>query len=116
MITSQMLDELQAACDAATPAEWQVGHTGTTTLEEAAQYMAETIAKRDSADLWMVFVGDPEQEVICPAYTGNGPTSEANAHYIVAAQPANVSRLITEIRRQRNEINRLTRLLEKRNV
>lgn len=115
-ITNAVLDELTEIAEAATQDEWKWGHTGTDTLEAAVAWMAETISKRDSPDLWMVFCGDPDNEPITPAYTGNGPTSEANARYLCAAQPMNVYRLITEIKRGRNEIRRLTRLLEKYNV
>jgi hypothetical protein len=43
-------------------------------------------------DLWMVFIGDPNAPdgTICPAYTGNGPTSRANAEYLAAVQPRNM--------------------------
>lgn len=113
-ITDEALEELTLIAEAATQEEWKFGHTGTDTLEAACAWMEETISKRDSADLWMVFCGDPDNETISPAFTGNGPTSEANALYLCAVQPINVYRLITEIKRGRNEIRRLTRLLEKR--
>jgi hypothetical protein len=112
-ITDEVLEELTVICEAATQDEWKLGHTGTETLEAAATWMTETLSKRDSADVWLVFCGDPDGENITPAVTGNGPTSEANAVYLCAVQPINVYRLITEIKRGRNEIMRLTRLLEK---
>src|SRR4051812_36259361 len=111
-ITDAVLDELTVIAESATQDEWQFGHTGTADHEAAIVYMADMISKRDSADLWMVFCGDPDKEPIVPAYTGNGPTSEANAYYLCAAQPVNVLRLIAEIKRERNEIRRLTRLLD----
>ena len=115
-ITNDMLDELTVIAEAATQDEWRWGHTGTETLEAACAWLIEAISKRDDPDLWMAFALDHDGETVTPAFTGNGPTSEANARYIVAAQPANVVRLITEIKRGRNEIRRLTRLLEKYNV
>ena len=112
-VTDAMLEELTLITEAATQDEWKWGHTGTETLEAACAWMTETIGKRDNPDLWMAFCGDPDGETITTAFTGNGPTSEANARYLVAAQPINVYRLITEIKRGRNEIRRLTRIIEK---
>jgi hypothetical protein len=110
-ITDGDLAHLEQLALAASQEDWQVGHTATKTLEEAVAWMAETIAKRDNPDLWMVGFGgerkyDGDQEYIdgmmCVSYTGNGPTSEANADYIAACKPANVLALIRELRRWRS--------------
>lgn len=111
-ITDADLDQLTACAEAATQDEWLFGHSGTTTLEEACAWMSEIISHCDSPDIWGVFCGDPDKPAI-PATTGNGPTSEANARYLAAVQPANVLKLITAMRRDRREIARLSRRRER---
>ncbi len=118
-ITDADLARFMAIADAASPEPWQWGHTGTKTVEDAIVFVTENVTSTyeatDIADLSCVFVGDPDVSgsTKLVTITGNGPTSRANAEYIAAAQPRNVQCLITEIRRQRNEIARLARLLEK---
>ncbi len=97
--TPAELDELERLATAATQDLWQFGHSGTETLEDAVAWMTDVISHRDAPDLWAVFCGDPEDKPIMPAYTGNGPTSEANAAYLVAVQPRNVLALIAQLRR-----------------
>lgn len=99
-ITRQDLDELDQLINAATQAEWNVGHTGTTTIDDAVEHMRDAIRRRDAPDVWMVFIGDPNDEngTICPAYTGNGPTSRANAEYLAAVQPRNMRWICAALR------------------
>lgn len=95
------LDELEALAKAASQTEWQLGHTGTATLDDAVRWMEDTIRKRDSPDIWLVFIGqvDAEGGTLTTAYTGNGPTSEANARYITAVQPSYIRTIIYVLRK-----------------
>jgi hypothetical protein len=94
------VDQLEELARAATLDDWQVGRSGTETIEDAVQWMADTIRKRDDPELWMVFIGDHtvENGTLMPAYTGNGPTSRANAEYLAAAQPRILLKLCAFLR------------------
>jgi hypothetical protein len=111
-------DDLQGLYDlanAATQEPWAIGHSGTQTHEEAIAYITDALTKSDRTDLWMVFIGNPEIEgdTRVVAYTGNGPTSEANARYLANLSPENLRTLVVQIWQYENEIRRLTRLLER---
>lgn len=99
-LSRDTLDEIERLAMAATRDEWKLGHTGTETVDAAAAWMGTTIRKRDAGDLWLCFIGDPDAEdgTICPAYTGNGSTSEANARYLVAVQPRQIMTLLLFLR------------------
>lgn len=110
-ITDADLAEMERLALAASQADWQIGHTDTKTHEEAITFLTETIAKRDSSDLWLVFFGGDRRyegdqeyadESLTVAITGNGPTSEANAAYLAACKPATLLLLINELRRWRS--------------
>lgn len=120
LITNEQIAQWRELADAASFADWQVGHTATETHEAAAAFMAESIAKSDKTDLWMVCFGERDEnnvinEAITVAYTGNGPTSEANAYYLAACKPQNIYNVLSALLRARSEIARLTYLLEKQN-
>jgi hypothetical protein len=108
--SDEQLDEMARLARAATQEPWQWGHSGTETLEDAVQYATEQIEKTylltDRTDLWMAFHGDPNVEggTKIIAFTGNGLTSEANAAYLMAAQPQNLIVLIDELRRARAKL------------
>lgn len=103
--TQEGLDELERLATAATQEPWGWGHSGTETVEDAIRFAAEVVEKSymitDRADLWLVYTGDPDAEngTRLVAYTGNGPTSEANSAYLTAVQPRNVLALIQQLRR-----------------
>jgi len=59
------------------------------TVSEMKERLAETfdasVENGDATDkLWSVFVGSEDSPLMC-CYTGNGPTSEANAYLFAAA-------------------------------
>lgn len=73
-------------------------HSGTETLEDAVAWMTEVLSHSDAPDLWGVFCGNPDDRPAIPAMTGNGPTSEANARYLVAVQPRTMLKLLIFLR------------------
>ena len=108
-ISDEDLAGLADRARAATQEPWQWGHSATTTLEEAVQYMTDTLARHDAPDIHMVFVGDPNAEgaTRVVAYTGNGPTNEANAAYLACLEPTNVIAICDELRAARHQIRLL---------
>ncbi len=107
----EALQHVLDAADNATQEEWVWGHSGTTTRQGAFQYSRDMIERGIDDDLHGVFV-DRAGVMLCVALTGNGPTSEANARYLNLVEPANIHSLVTELVRTRNEVARLTRLLD----
>lgn len=97
-LTAEDLDRIEIYAQAASSGQWMVGRANTETIEAAVEYMATALRKRADPELWMVFVGDPNNEVAVPAYTGNGPTSQANANYLAIAQPHNILVLVRVLR------------------
>lgn len=97
-LTAEDLDRIERYAQAASSGQWMVGRANTETIEAAVEYMATALRKRADPELWMVFVGDPNNEVAVPAYTGNGPTSQANANYLAIAQPHNMLVLVRVLR------------------
>lgn len=116
LISQDDLQGLYDLANAATQEPWQLGHSGTETLEAAVAYITDALTKSDQPDLWMVFVGNAEVEgnTKIVAYTGNGPTSEANARFLANLSPENLRTLVMQIWQYEREIKRLTRLLESR--
>lgn len=99
ILTHDDLNQIERAAQAATIDTWQVGHTDTQNIDETVARLAEAVQNHDTPDLWVVFVGDPDDNPITvPAITGNGPTSQANAEYLEMAQPRNVLLLAATIR------------------
>lgn len=54
------------------------------TVEEVIECMAYSARQSELGELWGVMGGTPDDPVVV-CYTGNGPTSEANARFIRAA-------------------------------
>lgn len=96
------LEGLEQLARAASQELWSIGASRTETHEEAVAYVTKSIAASDVANLWMVFYGDEDPRVVC--YTGNGPTSEANAFYLANVQPRNLLALIEDLRAAYAEI------------
>lgn len=117
LISQDDLQGLYDLANAATQEPWALGHSGTDTHEAAIAYVTDVLTKSDQADLWMVFIGNPgiEGDTRVVAYTGNGPTSEANARYLANLSPENLRTLVVQIWQYEREIKRLTRLLERAN-
>ncbi len=118
-ITDADLTVLEQAARAASASPWSLGVSNTATVEEAAAYSSDAVRKGDGAQLWMIVLGEyaegegPE-EGISPAVTGNGPTSEANARYLVCVQPSNVLLLIAELRKARADLRQARAQLDAR--
>lgn len=94
-ITAEDLERFETYAQAASSGIWEVGRSGTETIDAAVEYMATALRKRTTAELWMIVTGDP---LVMPAFTGNGPTSEANANYLAVAQPHNLRVLVAFVR------------------
>jgi hypothetical protein len=111
MITDADLAGLADRARAATQEPWQWGHSGTKTHEDAVRYMTDSLMRSDQTDVHMVFIGDADApgatRVVC--YTGNGPTSEANAAYLACLEPKNIIALCDELRNARHRIKHLMR-------
>lgn len=103
-IDQGVLDDLRRIALAASMYDWLWSHSGTTTHEEAIEYFAQSVRHSDVADLDLVVFEDDGGESRTVAYTGNGPTSGANARFMCAAQPVNVIRLLDEIARLKRGI------------
>lgn len=103
-ISDALLVELRAIAHAASQYDWEWGHSGTTTQEDALAYLAEMLAHSDRTDLNIVGYNDDGEIPYTVAVTGNGHDSEANARFICAAQPINVIRLLDEIARLKQRL------------
>lgn len=101
--TNEQLEELAAIARAATPGEWNWGCTPTKTVNAAVRWSAKSIRASGAPGLWEVYAGVPDNPRIT-AMTGNGPTSEANAAFIVSAQPRHVLALIEDLQHARREL------------
>lgn len=121
--TAQELGRLRGYALAASQQEWQIGVTPPELdMDGLINYMAETYRKREPTQAYLVFYGDSpnletnrvESEVMHVAITGNGPTSEANAEYLVSVQPKNILSLIQELEYERSVSAYLSRELFKR--
>lgn len=86
MLSDRDIEDIKALLNASSFAmyDMQWGAYGATSLEELADRHKETLSHSPSLIVHSVFYGDPE-EAITVALTGNGPTSEANAKFIVFA-------------------------------
>jgi hypothetical protein len=108
-IADDLLAELRSITLAASMYDWTWAHSGTETHEAAVEYFTESVRQSDVTDLELVVFEDDGGETLTVAYTGNGPTSEANARFICAAQPINVIRLLDEIERLRRDASAFPR-------
>lgn len=118
-ITNADLIVLEQAARAASSSPWSLGVSPTNTVEEAANYIADSARQAGGSQVWFVVIGKwpegtmgPERAKI-PAYTGNGPTSEANARYLVCVQPSNVLALINALRQARAEARQARERLDR---
>lgn len=108
------LAALEALAEAATPTDWHAATPADDCPERtAAEYLAKTCANPDRhpTHLHAVWVpelseGDGKPNLII-AFTGDGPTSQANAAYIAAAHPGTVLWLIREVKRLDREVRHL---------
>ncbi|MFM9829707.1 MAG: hypothetical protein ACKVOB_13355 [Sphingomonas sp.] len=101
------LDTLAELLAKATPGEWTVWQERTNTPDDAIVELAFQVGETDqfAGSLFMLNAGGK-----CPAVTGCGPTSEANAAAIVAA--VNFLRdNLPAIREQSDEVERLKQAL-----
>lgn len=97
----KLLREIEEVATASTPAPLAWGIHPAATVDEAAAWMAESIRKCPGTTVHMVVQGSPGQEIAdgkVTAYTGNGPTSEANAIFYAGAREAALL-LVAEVRR-----------------
>ena len=95
------LEHLERVALAATAGPWDVWAERTETKEEA---IAELTAQ---VNLTVDFCGAVyllNANGKCPATTGCGPTSAANAEFIAAANPSTILSLIAEIRELREAL------------
>jgi hypothetical protein len=114
VLSDSDLAELADRARAATQEPYRWGHSGTETHEAAIAYMDDALGMSDSADIHMVFVGDPTVEgaTRIVAYTGNGPTSEANATYLSCMTPETIIAICDELRNARHQIRHLRRTID----
>lgn len=96
MTLSERIELIEMAMDGVTPGRWEVWEEQTPTKAEAIAEMA-----------YQVENSEPFVEVVyllnaggkCPATTGCGPTSAANAAYIAACNPVAISELLAAARK-----------------
>lgn len=96
-LTPEQLADLERLAQAASSEEWQSGKWEHASHSELLAYLSVAIRGRESTDLHGVWIAKEEGNRFT-AITGNGPTSEANAAYIAAANPATVLQLIGQVR------------------
>lgn len=105
--TNEQLDELYELARRASEGEWKWMRTPTKTVNAAVRWIAKTTRKSGGTSIWGLFIGPTDDPQIV-AYTGNGPTSEANSAYLVAVQPRNVRSLIDDLLHARRQVRDLT--------
>lgn len=110
------LEEIKKALEGVTPGPW---HVYSEKVADKAAAIAESAYQVEHTEpfvgeIFMLNAGGK-----CPALTGCGPCSEANARYIAAVNPAAVSELIStleSLQREndelRAEVNRLREALK----
>lgn len=89
-VVMMALDEFFAAMDGIateiTPTPWIFGVHTQPTVEELAEYAAESVRKRDGTSAFMAFVQDAGRDpdsYLTTAISGNGPRSAANAQFLI---------------------------------
>lgn len=95
-----MADDLRALAEVATEGEWEYATAPAEgrSLDLKAEYLRGTLAD-NGEPIHLLIVRTPNHPkfvYIVPALTGDGPTSEANARWIAAANPAAVLALLDE--------------------
>jgi hypothetical protein len=100
MITDENLKFIRDAATKASQDTWYWGVTPPD-REAARKWLTDCFDKGEADQGHMVVItdGDKPLEVssLCVAFTGNGPTSEANARFIATMSPANVLLLLDYI-------------------
>lgn len=114
--TPEEIKHLREIAARASDRPWWPGQHQEETVDELSIWIGKMPAKHDGLTLWMVGAGSfgqdgNEDEIRVPAITGNGPLSEANMDYIVAAVNTHEAALDL-IEQQRAEIERLREAIE----
>ncbi len=105
-ITEPTFDEsiatIEALLDAATPERWEWARYTGDSLRDAQRILTEAAAfAPDNHTVWGVIAtetGSGKEKIV--AFTGNGPTSEANAR-LLASAPDAIRWLLAQVSRPR---------------
>lgn len=97
--------ELRRLAEAATPGPWDWGGTQVSTQEQALDICLENIRLTEAPGPYFceVYVGDGRRT----ALVGHGPTSQQNAAFIAAANPAVILAMLDENEELREELGGL---------
>ena len=102
------LEEIKKALEGVTPGPWNVYSEKVAEKAEAIAELAYQVEHTEPfvGEIFMLNAGGK-----CPALTGCGPCSEANARYIAAVNPATISELLftLESLQRENDILRASR-------
>lgn len=102
------LEEIKKALEGVTPGPWHVYSEKVADKEAAIAESAYQIEHTDPfvGEIFMLNAGGK-----CPALTGCGPCSEANARYIAAVNPVSISELLSTLEslQSENEMLRASR-------
>lgn len=92
----EQIEELRRLAEAATPGEWTVWAEKTPNKSDAIAEFAYQVENTEnfSGTTWLLNANG-----VCPASTGCGATSEANAAYIAAANPAVILEILDSLER-----------------
>lgn len=102
-MSDEDLARLEEYARAAVSGPWRLARTPATSRLAVLWWVARLLW-RGRGPAWGVVLGDDEDAPTWVALTGNGAASEVDAAYLVAAQPANLLLLVTEVRRLRAEV------------
>jgi hypothetical protein len=105
-MTDGELSRLKALAEAATPGPWDV-YSETIADKSAATAEFDYQVQNTEPFVGRVFMLNGDGK--CPAITGCGPTSEANAAFIAASRKA-VPALVAEVRRLREALTNIKNL------
>ena len=111
MTASERIELIEMAMDGVTPGRWEVWEEQTPTKAEAIAEMAYQV---ENSDPFVEVVYLLNADGKCPATTGCGPTSAANAAYISACSPDRMRLILAEARKaeaMKREIAELRKLL-----
>lgn len=91
VLTPADLLAAESRATAATQGPWHRGRSKAETRSECVSYFADAYDKGEPGPIHLVCVPvapdvDMNDEAIFPCFTGNGPTSEANAEFIATAR------------------------------
>lgn len=88
--------ELKEAAKRATPGPWDVWEESTPTKDQAIDELAYQVSHTPDEDFAeAVYLLNADGK--CPALTGCGPTSKANAEFIALANPSTILSLIARV-------------------